>query len=265
MTATYNIKADALSTEDATRLAQRFPHLGVDVGPYDYCPTCAKTGRYTWRGVERECDCFEQLQLHKHYLNSGIGVPYQRLGWDDWHGDPEAARTVRDTYLRGAFVDRGMGLFLWGDIGTGKTMLATLALKELVRRGMRCYAITTEDLIDEFTKGWASNDDKRWYERKVKHCEVLLLDDLAKERNRGPDLQRTTIDNLLRSRVQAGRPTFITTNYEPKYLGIDYGSAALRLVHEQSLPLELRGDDVSLAVNDRNVAEMMAGETRPIQ
>jgi DNA replication protein DnaC len=258
----YNIKADALSTADAERLAERFPHLGVDVGPYDYCPTCKKTGSYRWRGEVHECDCFEQLQLHKHYLNSGIGVPYQRLGWDDWMGDPALVEVAR-LYLAKDYVDRGMGMFVWGDIGTGKTMLTTLVLKELVKRGKRCYAITAEELIDEFTKGWASNEDKRWYERKVKRCEVLLLDDLAKERNRG-DLPKTTIDNLLRSRVQAGLPTLVTTNYEPKYLGIDYGSAALRLLHEQSLPVEMRGTDVSLAVNARNNQEMLDGEVRPI-
>lgn len=261
---TYNIKADALSNEDAARLAERFPHLGVDVGPYDYCPTCRKTNVYRWRGVEHECDCFEQLQLHKHYLNSGIGVPYQRLGWDDWMGDPDLVSVVRDVYLVKDYVERGMGLFLWGTIGTGKTMLATLVLKELVKRGVRCYAITADDLVEEFTKGWASNEDKRWYERRIKYCDVLLLDDLAKEQNRG-ELPKTTIDNLLRSRVQAGRPTLVTTNYEPKYLGIDYGGPALRLLHEQSMPLHLEGADVSLHVNERSNREMLDGEVRPIQ
>lgn len=258
----YNIKADALSDDDAIRLAARNPKLGIDIGPYDYCPTCNKTGFYRWRGEDHECDCFLQLQLHKHYLNSGVGITYQRLDWEDWFAEPEMVQRVRDIYLVKPYIDRGMGLFLWGGQGTGKTMLATLAIKELIKRGLRCYAITMDSLIDEFTKGWVSDDDRRWFERKIKYSEVLLMDDIGKEG--GGKLPERTFNNLLRERVQGGRPTLITTNISPQEVGYVYGSNSLRMLYESAMEISFSGVDVSLEINQRSNTEMEAGEIRPI-
>lgn len=259
----YNIRTDFLSDEEAARLAQLYPELGVDVGPYDYCPTCSKTGVYRWRGEDHKCDCGYQLQLHRHYCNSGIGFNYQRLDWDDWIGDPEIVKLIRDVYVGQDYVSRGMGLYLWGEMGTGKTMLATMVLKELVKRGMRCYSITVDGLIDEFTKGWASDEDKRWYERKIKFCDVLLLDDLGKEGNRG-SLPRSTFNNLLRARVQGGRPTLITSNIDPTQLGLAYGASSLELLYESSLDEHFSGESVRKVIHDRNTQEVRNGEKRPI-
>jgi DNA replication protein DnaC len=258
----YNIKSDALSDADAIRLAERYPRLGVEVGPYDYCPTCNKTGSYRWRGKSHECDCFYQLQLHKHYLNAGIGVTYQWLDWDDWFGPYETLEKIQ-LYLTMPFVERGMGLFLWGSQGTGKTMLATLVLKELIKRGIRCYAVTMDQMVDEYTRGWGSDEEKRWFDRKVRYAEVLLLDDIGKEGSRG-SLPERTFNNLLRDRVQGGRPTLITTNISPGELGAVYGSNSLRMLYESAMEIHFTGDDVSLTINKRNNDEMFAGEVRPI-
>jgi DNA replication protein DnaC len=259
----YNIKADALSNDDAIRLAARNPKLGVDVGPYDYCPTCDKTGKYLWRGQEHECDCFYQLQLHKHYLNSGVGITYQRLDWDDWFSDTELLSKVINRYLAFPYVQRGMGLYLWGAMGTGKTMLATLALKEFIKAGMRCYAATMDQMIDAYTSGWASTEDKRWFDRKIRYSEVLLLDDVGKEGNRGT-LPERTFNNLIRDRVQAGLPTLLTTNISPQELGYVYGSNSLRLLYESAMAIHFEGEDVSLQINKRNDDEMFNKEMRPI-
>lgn len=259
----YNIKTDFLSDEEAGRLAKLYPELAVDVGPYDYCPTCRKTGTYRWRGQEHQCDCALQLQLHKHYCNSGIGLGYQRLDWDDWVGDPEILKLIRAVYVGQDYVGSGMGLYLWGEMGTGKTMLATLVLKEMVKRGLRCYSITIDGLIDEFTKGWASDEDKRWYEHKIKFSDVLLLDDLGKEGNRG-SLPQSTFNNLLRARVQGGRPTLITSNIEPDKLGRIYGGSSLELLYESSMDEHFTGTSVRKYVHERNNEEKRNGEKRPI-
>jgi DNA replication protein DnaC len=261
---TYNIRTDFLSDDDAKRLAERFPHLGLDVGPYDYCPTCEKTGTYTWRGVDHVCDCILQLQLHKHYCNSGIGIQYQRVGWDDWFGEPDLKAFAQNEYLGKSYYKDGTGLFLWGEMGTGKTMLANLILKDLIKSGKRCYAITVEQMIDEFTEGWKSPEDKRWFDRKVRYSDVLLLDDLGKERNRG-SLPESTINNLLRDRVQTGRVTLVTTNLDPEFLGQAYGSSSLDLLYEANLDAEFTGTSVRTLIRQRKNRERSSGEQRPIE
>lgn len=259
----YDICTDFLTTEESDRLAESYPHL-KDVTPYDYCPTCSKTGTYKWRGEDHECPCTLQLQLLKHYCNSGIGSTYQRLDWDDWEGDQELRHLMQVYVEDPRFIEEGEGLFLWGNPGTGKTMLANLILKDLVKRGVRCYATTFSGMIDEFTKGWSDASEKRWFERKFKLTDVLLLDDLGREVRGRANLPQTTFDNLLRTRVQAGRPTLITTNMRPEEIDTGYGSGVLNLLWEQSLAYHMTGDNWHRKIPERRSAERASGERRPI-
>jgi len=258
----YSVLADFLPEREATRLSRLYP--GMMSGPQDYCPTCGTVGTYLWLGVENRCDCATQLQLYKWYCSSNIGLTYQRLDWDDWFGDGEIRDWARDVYLANPYVEHGMGFFLWGEMGTGKTMLATLVLKDLIKRGLRCYSVVAEDLIDEFTKTWQSPEALQWYEERIKTCDVLLLDDLGKERSTLKS-RNTFLNNLLRSRVQTGRTTIVTTNLDPDYLGTSYGESSLELLIEANLSKEFTGGSVRQMIRDRKNAEVLNGEVRPIK
>ena len=123
------------------------------------CPTC----------TDGSCgDCRNQLQLYKHYLNAGIGFSYQRLSWDDFHGDEKAYNLAR-VYLERhkQFTKGGIGLMFHGSWGTGKTLLSALIAKELVKLGYSVYFATFTQMVDEFTRGWGSNEEKARFESKV--------------------------------------------------------------------------------------------------
>jgi DNA replication protein DnaC len=251
----YDIRCDYLSDDDTAWLTENFPEIGES--PFDYCPTCQKTGEYFWQGVSVTCDCEMQLQLNKHYTVAGIGRRYQELAWDDWEGSPEVTYAV--DYIR-----QGDGLVLWGEPGTGKTMAGALILKELITTGTRCFYLTMNDMIDAFTAGWKDDESKRWFERKIKLIPVLCLDDLGKERGRG-QLPQTTFDNLLRARVQAGRPTIITTEIRPDDLRVGYGAGVFNLLLEQGTALHMIGENWHQRVQARRQNERAQGWKRPIQ
>ena len=71
-----DIRTRYLDDEEADRLYRSTPNWAAP--PTTYCPTCAKSGIYRWRGQDYPCDCEEQLQLRKHYLAAGIGRPIRR-------------------------------------------------------------------------------------------------------------------------------------------------------------------------------------------
>jgi DNA replication protein DnaC len=121
-----------------------------------------------------------------------------------------------------------------------------------------------EAMIDEFTAGWKDDSRKRWFDRKIRLIPVLCLDDLGKERGRG-QLPQSTFDNLLRARVQAGRPTIITTNIHPDDLGLGYGASVLNSLLEQGTALQMVGDNWHRKVQDRRAHERANGWKRPIQ
>jgi DNA replication protein DnaC len=249
-----------LDDEDAERLYAEHPHLKAS--PAVYCPTCDKTGVYHWRGEDHPCDCEMQLQLHKHYLHSNIGETYQRLGWDDYEG-PFFDELV-DYLDNPLYVRRGIGLFMSGPKGTGKTMASNLVLKEFVKRCHTCYAVTFARAKEMFTAGWYSPEEQAYFARRILHSEILLLDDVLKEfRNR---LTGSVLDDILRQRAQSGRPTLVTSNATEGEITSEYGGGILSLLREKSYQfMYFDGQDWRNNANQREKDEIARREVRPIQ
>lgn len=260
-----DIRNRFLSHDDAEWVYQSHPHLRGKKYT-EFCPTCGKANECTfkWRGEKVKCDCELQLALHKWYLASGIGMTYQRLGWSDVESD-SLIEEVAEFVTNPEYIRRGMGLFLTGDYGTGKTLAANLALKDFVREGLSCFAITFAQMVDMYTAGWHSASERANFHSKILHARVLLIDDLGRELRTKNQLSETTFDNVMRTRVQHGRSTIITTNMDPVELGEGYGGAVLSLLREKSLAIAVGGDDYRNRARERELDEIKRGEVRPIQ
>jgi len=258
-----DIRYRVLPDADFERLCRKEPNLAK--GYEQWCPTCDKRGSYIWQDAEVECDCETQVALFKWYATSGIGSTYQRLSWHDYQGPGTifvGVSKYTDNIIE--FARQGMGLYLSGDVGTGKTMVANLVLKWLVRQGYTCFATTFAQMIEMYTAGWSDKDEKAWFQRKFLSSQFLLLDDIGKERDTKIALNETTFDAVLRQRVSDGRPTLITTNLDRNALRDGYGSAILSLIREQSLEEVVTGADFRPQANSRRVQEVLKGWTRPI-
>jgi len=256
-----DIRLRYLDDDEAERLYAAHPELGHS--PVDYCPTCHKTGSYHFKGEDHPCDCERQLQLHKHYLAAGIGMPYQRLNWTDLESE-EVAKAVEEYVENTEFLKRGVGLFLTGGLGTGKTLAATLCLKKFIRDGFTCFATTFSEMVELYTAGWHSDEERTYFHRKVVESQVLLLDDVGRELKRKNRLSETTFDSVLRTRVQHGRSTIITTNLSMNELERGYGGAVMSLLSERSIGIEAQGSDYRKRAKERERTEILCGERRPI-
>lgn len=243
----------AIPQEDADALYRIYPDL-----PRSYlsgCPSCGKNRGYgvngvlVINGVEVGCNCRDQLQRHKHYLNSGIGSAYHFITWSDFKGDPDAFAQVES--WAGSLdrnIEAGKGMFIFGEQnGTGKTMLASLALKECIQRGHRCYSTTFQNMLASMKSGWKDAEFEKWYRNKIDSAQVLLIDDLGKELSQSSgfnlDFAKQTLDSLLRTRVQQGRPTIFTSNMPPGRVQQEYGMAVSSLMAETSASIGVRGFD----------------------
>lgn len=163
-----------------------------------------------------------------------------------------------------AFIDRGIGLFLSGPMGTGKTLLAMLVLKDLVKKNYNCYATTFSNTVEAFTSTWGDNEEKKRFADRFMFSDVLLLDDLGQEQRTSNRLPQTTFDRILRTRIQDGRPTLVTTNMNAIEVQVGYGAPVLSLLCEQSIEIPMTGTDFRPKARDRTIAEARSGEQRPI-
>ena len=251
-----------LGDKELERLLVKFPELRAS--PEDYCPTCQTKGTYRWQGEDHPCDCAAQLGLYKKYLSSGIGKPYQCLSWDDVDTelDPQLQPIYKFLSDPEKYLSRGVGVYLWGPPGTGKTMIATLILKDLIRKGYTGFSATMAAMVEYFTAGWGGNtDEKEWFTGKFLNSQILVLDEVRRD-NR---LAESTFDHILRTRVHEGRPTIITTNLTPDELESGYGSSILSLIVQQSIAVNLNRQNYRGTAHDRVMEEIDKGEVRPIQ
>lgn len=249
-----------LSDSELTRLKASHPEIAEG-----RCPTCRDVGVYVWKNREYECDCREQKQLNKLYTHAGIGLPYQRLDWEDL--------TIPDQYLvpihkyidsSDKYINRGVGFFISGTIGAGKTLIANLLLKALVRQDYDCYFTTFTNTIESFTATWGSQENKTIFAERFMRSKVLCLDDLGREQRSSNSLPVSTFDHILRTRVLQGLPSILTTNLSPPEIRRGYGAAVLSLLMEQSIGMHLEGQDYRPQAHDRVITELDNNEVRPI-
>jgi DNA replication protein DnaC len=183
------------------------------------------------------------------------------LDWDDYHGP--FREELREYLDNPRYVRRGIGLFLSGPQGTGKTMAANLVLKEFIKREYACYAKIFAQAKEMFTRGWYSLEDQTYFVRRFLHSEILLLDDVGREvRTR---VSEGVLDNVLRERAQQGRATIITTNITEGEMASEYSGGTYSLLREKSYDfMYFDGYDWRDNAAERNRQEMKNGETRPI-
>jgi DNA replication protein DnaC len=262
-----------LKQEESSRLNSLYPGLPTSLAQ---CPTCAGTKWFRWYDdynsptskniVDYDCTCSDQFILFKYFLNAGIGKQGQRLALGDAVGaDAKALQMISD-YLEnsGYYVNRGMGLLFHGTHGSGKTMLTTILIKQLLAEGVDGYFTTFNNLLDNFASGWRDDENRKWFEKRVRNAPLLVIDDIGKENKNLNNMATNAVDGVLRSRVQNSLPTIITTNLSLNEFERSYSSGVMSLVSETSLTHEFQGDDWRPNQRERNQREAQLMLSRPI-
>lgn len=245
------MRYDFLSDRDVLYVYSVYPESKKK----SWCPTC--------NGSDANCDHELQRQLFKHYANAGIGLTYQRLSWKDYNG-PEDVKKFCQIYASQskAFKENNVGLMLLGNNGTGKTTVMSLLLKDLVRQRAKCFFTTYSNLVQMLGGSFYDEDARRLYADKIIKSTFLAIDDIGKEM--ANKLTVNAIDNVLRQRVQASRPTFLTSNMTRGQIMNEYGRSAFSLIAETSNAFDFDGYDVRPDVRKRKLEDAAKGIIHPI-
>lgn len=267
-----------LTDPEFERLLTRVPDIPRTP---EHCITCHGTGTFQWwmpsppsHPGRRDgyspwkCDCQAQWVLHCYLHHAGIPVGYQRLGWDDVTAVGPDIRAQVEEYREHAdrYVQAGFGLILHGTQGTGKTLLAVLLLKGLLGKGYSGYFTSFADLIGVFTQTWRSDDERAWFEQRIRNVTFLVVDDPGKEHGgaRGSDLARAAFDGVLRHRVASSLPTIVTTNNSMAETKQSYGDGIYDLLFERAVTLRFTAASFRIQNQERVLQEINLGLTRPV-
>lgn len=267
-----------LEETDSSRLQQQHPALWAD--PEKTCITCLfhtrpdRSKTFRWWNEARtevtdwECNCVAQWILHRKLLHHGIGKAYQRLSWADATDVPEDSQMKTMDYLENApwYVERGMNLvFHSPDAGTGKTMMLMLLAKGLLDAGVDVYVAQMNSLVEMYTSGWRSAEEKAYFERRIMNCGVLGIDDLGKETGQNRvDFIDKLLDRVVRHRTANSMPVITTTNLTPDQIQAGYNHYVMSLLSETCGFVETSGRDWRPQSLERMKQELQLRLSRPV-
>jgi len=207
------------------------------------CVKCNPKGFILVKGGYTACSCHTAYLRLKQLHDSGLPKVYWDQHLEDFAGHQAAAATVSE-YIKNFTnnLHKGIGLYLYGNPGVGKTLLSAYILKAGLAKGKRCNFYYFNDVLSTFTEAWRDNAAREEIERNIINSDLLVLDDLGREYKSNKKLHESILDTVIRSRANNLRPIIITSNFDMYDVKDAYGSVIIDLFKESLVPVQILGD-----------------------
>lgn len=146
------------------------------------------------------------------------------------------------------------GLLLYGDVGTGKSFMASCIANLLLNKGFSVNWTTTLEFVD---KGCFFNAaDYNFYIESITVPDLLIIDDLGAERNTDFAVER--VQEMIDRRSASGKPMIITTNLDINMMMTEQNIARKRTydrVIESCYPILFCGQSYRLKKANENFSD----------
>lgn len=122
--------------------------------------------------------------------------------------DNEKVSRICQKYAE-TFSDRlkeGQGLLLYGNVGSGKSFLASCIADTVTEEGFSCEFTSFARIVNEIE----SAKDKQKYIDDLNRFDLLIIDDLSSERD--TEYMGEIVQNVIDTRYDSRKPVVITTN-----------------------------------------------------
>jgi len=184
------------------------------------CADCDDTG---WRPVEEDgirrvvrCSCWRDRVGVSRLEDANIPKRYRHCTLDNFLAYNESLERAASMARRlaGAFPAAGVGLFLEGQPGVGKTHLAVAVLKQIIEAaGARGLFYDTRELLRLIRSTYDPSIRTTEVEvlRPVLTADLLVLDDLGAEKT--SEWVDETMNLIVNTRYSQRRLTLFTSNY----------------------------------------------------
>jgi DNA replication protein DnaC len=137
--------------------------------------------------------------------------------------------------------ERGKGLLLYGNVGTGKSFHAACIVNDLIDKGYPCMMTNFARLVNTIQGMFEGKQD---YIDRLNKFDLLVIDDLSAERD--TEYMNEIVFNIIDSRYRAGLPLIITTNLtsdEIKHPADVKKQRTYSRLLEMTIPVEVNGAD----------------------
>jgi DNA replication protein DnaC len=205
-------------------------------GPFCDC----EFGQFEKRKYEIAQAQERELRIEEYEDAAKIPLRYWNAAIADFDG-PQAtqAKEAFDTISP----DEGDGVFLWGDVGCGKTYLAAAILHDWIRHEHTGLFLPVPDLLDHIRASYNQPKSTDWNDplERARETTILLLDDLGAEKP--TDWVREKLYQLLTHRYIHMKPVIAPSNLSPDQLEAHIGDRAVSRLVGMCRVIRMQGAD----------------------
>jgi len=137
----------------------------------------------------------------------------------------------------------GIGLYISGSHGVGKTALAIIILKIAIQNYYTGFFSRSIDVIEFVRSGWKSEDKKAYWSYVVNNNMFFVIDDVGRLFNQVSDSERANIDEIFTKRDDSSLCTIITANHSLETNKDLLGDALYSSFKERLIEIKLLGED----------------------
>ena len=184
-------------------------------------------------------------------------------GWRFDHAvvTPQLAKAKEYAANWDSFKQDGIGLLLFGDVGTGKSYAAGCIANALIDRMESVLFVGMADVVNRMQGNFGADRDR--YIKSLMRPDLLILDDLGSERSTSFGKER--VFDVVNNRLLSGKPMIITTNIPlnvmQKATDLDDRRIYDRIL-EVCVPIRFDGENFrkgNASANIKKAAEMLNG------
>jgi DNA replication protein DnaC len=137
----------------------------------------------------------------------------------------------------------GIGLYISGSHGVGKTALAIIILKAALKNYYTAFFSRSTEVIEFVRSGWKNEDKKAYWTYVVNNCTFFVIDDLGRLFSQISDSERANIDEIFTKRDDSNLCTIITANHSLETNKDLLGDALYSNFKERLIEVKLLGED----------------------
>ncbi len=252
--------------ETNRKLRQEKIRLLTDAGyPKDYlepiytCPICKDTGYVE----EQHCSCYTDKLSQTLFLQSNLTNTLKVENFDNFNFDyyskeiPEGydfspyQNITNVVRLTKEFVNnfhkqsshRG-NLFIYGEIGLGKTFLTNCIANELINSAHKVLYLSANELFNEIIAPYIMSNKNELEDlyKYVYNCELLIIDDLGTELINS--FTQSHLFEIINKRALTGRSVLISSNKNLQQIKTAYSERVASRIIEHYTILNLYGESV---------------------
>ena len=210
------------------------------------------------------CSCRKQLIIDENYNLSNIKNLIEKenfSNFDDMFFDDnpygnypltprENIRFVKNSLMKyiNNFSNESTNIYIFGDVGRGKTFLLNSVAKELLDRNYSVLYMTSSSLFKFLNDyNWAFEEQRYKHQEKydfILDCDLLIIDDLGSEYPSKND--SANLFDVVNTRMISQKPILFSTNFDEDMLTETYGPRIFSRIVGNSQVYEIFGKDLRL-------------------